>query len=188
MAETTEKKIRNREKSLIAEALRVEQANARCDTAKQKTRGDVSGGGKKPWRQKGTGRARQGSTRAPHWVGGGRAFNTTLENHHLKMNKKTRRNALIMLLQWKKENGRIVVDALEFDSPSTKQFKQFVADKNLVGKVLLLHSGASDNAVKSARNLPNVTIIHADSLNIQILLETEWLVTVPDVAGRLNIA
>lgn len=185
-----EKKIRDREQKIIAEALRVERANMRRDTARAKTRSEVRGGGAKPWRQKGTGRARQGSIRAVQWRGGGRAVGTALRNHHRKINKKVRRQALESVLEWKKDTERIVLDALSFDAPSTKQFRTFLEGRNMDGKVLFVYNSGDEleNAVKSARNLPNVVMIHADKMNLQALLQTDWLVTTPAIAEQLNLA
>jgi len=189
MAEEKKKTMNEKEKRLVAEVLRIERANARRDTAKQKSRSEVRGGGAKPWRQKGTGRSRQGSIRSVQWVGGGRAFNTTLENHHRKINKKARRRALQSVLELKTESGRVLVDKLQYDAPSTKTFVKFLEEKEATGKVLFLHDGSEDvrNAVKSARNIKNVTVLHADSINLHSLLNAEWLVTVPVVAERLNL-
>lgn len=187
MAENVE--IKRRDKTVVTEALRIERANARRDTAKQKTRGEVSGGGIKPYRQKGTGRARQGSIRAAQWVGGGRSKNTSLENHHRKINRKVRRKALATVLEWKKANAKVVVDAFQFDAPSTKKFVELLKTKEVAGKTLFVYNAndAIENAVKSARNLANVKTLHVDSINIQDLLNTEWLLVSPEVAERLNL-
>jgi len=184
--ETTKKKVN---KGLVAEALRVERANARRGCAKQKNRSEVSGGGGKPWRQKGTGRARQGSIRAVQWRGGGRAFGAALENYELKMNKKARRAALAGVLEDKAAAGRVIVDEFRFDAPSTKRFRGWLEGRQVTGKVLLIYESgeAMKNAVKSARNLPQIKCIHADRLNIADLLDSEWLLVPPAVAQKLNL-
>lgn len=189
MAESKTVEIKKRDRNLVKEALRIERANGRRDTAKQKTRGEVSGGGVKPYKQKGTGRARQGSIRAVQWVGGGRAKNTVLENHHRKINKKARQKAMAAVLEWKKGNGKVMVDALQFDVPSTKQFLSFLSGKDLAGKVLFLYNSDDSlaTAVKSARNIEKVKVLHVDAINMQDLLNTEWLLTVPAVAEQLNL-
>lgn len=182
--------IKDREQKLIAESLRIERANMRRDTAKAKTRSEVSGGGAKPWRQKGTGRARQGSIRAVQWRGGGRAVGTSLRNHHRKINKKVRRKAMVTILEWKKDNERVILDSFAFDAPSTKQFRSFLDEKKAEGKVLFIYNSdeALENAIKSARNLPNVTMVHADKINMQALLHTDWLVTTPAIAEQFTLS
>ncbi|MFA6451748.1 MAG: 50S ribosomal protein L4 [bacterium] len=188
MENTNGKKVTRLKKGLIVEALRIEQANTRRGTAKQKNRAEVSGGGVKPWRQKGTGRARQGSIRAVQWRGGGRAFGDALENYSLKMNKKARKAAVESVLQWKLAEGRIVVAELAFDEPSTKKFRAFLDDKEMTGKVLYMYEGdGTANVIKSARNLQGVKCIHADRLNIKDLLDREWLLVSPATAERLKI-
>ncbi len=186
MEKTTKKGIK---KGLVVEALRVEQANTRRGTAKQKSRGEVSGGGAKPWRQKGTGRARQGSTRAVQWRGGGRAFGHTLENYQLKMNKKARRAALDNVIELIKAEGRVVVLDLSFGEPSTKKFRQLLEEKKVDGKALFVYESgeALQNAVKSARNLANVVCLHVDRLNLKDLLGCKWLVVAQSTAERLKL-
>lgn len=176
-------------KALVAEALRIEQANTRRGTAKQKSRAEVSGGGAKPWRQKGTGRARQGSIRAVQWKGGGRAFGSALENYSLKMNKKARRAALENVLQWKLGEGRVFVGEFIYAEPSTKEFRKMLEEKEIGGKALLLYESeeATRNAVKSARNLPQVKCLHVDRLNIKDLLDYEWLLVTQSTAERLKL-
>jgi len=188
MENTNEKKVVKIKKRLVAEALRVEQANARRGTAKQKNKSEVRGGGVKPWRQKGTGRARQGSIRSVQWRGGGRAFGDALENYSLKMNKKARKAAVESVLQWKLAEGRVVVAELAFDEPSTKKFRAYIEEKEMTGKVLYMYEGdATGNVVKSARNLRGVKCLHADRLNIKDLLNHEWLLISPATAERLKL-
>ncbi len=184
-----EVKINGRTKQIIVEALRIERCNGRRDTVKQKGRGEVSGGGSKPWRQKGTGRARQGSTRAPHWVGGGRAFGSAIENHGRKINKKVRRQAVKSVIDWKIESGKVVIGTLPIDKPSTKSFRNYLAEKGVAGKVLFIYNSepASQKMKLSARNLPNVATVHSDAINIEGLINCEWIVTTPEIAEKLNI-
>ena len=189
MAEEKSTRMKDKQKKLIVEALRIESANRRRDTAKQKSRSEVRGGGSKPWRQKGTGRSRQGSIRAVQWTGGGSAFNTTIENHHRKMNRKARRLALQNVLEMKAQEGKVLVESLEYSEPSTKSFAGLIKEKGMEGKILFLHDGADnlENALKSARNIKNVNILHADAINLHALMNSEWLLTVPSVAERLNL-
>jgi len=175
-------------KDVVLEALRYQQNNMRSGTAKMKTRSDVSGGGAKPWRQKGTGRARQGSTRAVQWVGGGRAFGSSQRSYSLKMNKKARAAALRQLLTAMKEEGKLLVEALSYSEPSTKQFASFLKDKEVTGKVLFLYSSETDkNAVKSARNIPEVTILHFDRINVKDLLNNDWLLVSAADEAKLRL-
>jgi large subunit ribosomal protein L4 len=176
-------------KGLVADALRIEQSNTRRGTAKQKSRAEVSGGGAKPWRQKGTGRARQGSSRAIQWRGGGRAWGSTLENYSLKMNKKARRAALDNVLQWKLGEGRVMIGEFNYPEPSTKEFKKMLEEKEIGGKALFLYESedSTRNAMKSARNLPQVKCIHVDRLNIKDLLDYEWLLVTQSTAERLKL-
>ncbi len=176
-------------KQVIVEALRIERANGRRSTAKQKSRSEVSGGGVKPWRQKGTGRARQGSIRAVQWRGGGRAFGNTLENYSLKINKKVRKAALASVIEMKVAEGRVVICDLKIEEPSTKKFKAFLEEKKMESKVLFVYDGGeeSKNLLKSARNLQGVKCLHSDKLNIKDLLDNEWLLVGPQTAERLNL-
>jgi large subunit ribosomal protein L4 len=176
-------------KGLVVEALRIERSNARRGTAKQKSRAEVSGGGAKPWRQKGTGRARQGTIRAVQWRGGGRAFGTALENYDLKMNKKARKAALENMLQWKVGEGRVLVSEFKFDEPSTKKFAKLLEEKQIEGKVLFIYESGDEmkNAVKSARNLQKVKCLYAGRLNIGDLLDCDWLLVSPATAERLKL-
>ncbi len=174
---------------LIAEALRIEQGNARSDTKKMKTRGEVRGGGKKPFKQKGGGRARQGSIRAVQWVGGGRAFGSSAANHDRKINKKARHAALQSVIEWKQAEGRVIVDELKFDAPSTKKFVELLKSKGIEGKVLFIYESgeAMENAVKSARNLPKTTCLNSAIINLKDLLDCEWVLMAPETAARLKI-
>jgi large subunit ribosomal protein L4 len=172
MAEDKEKNT----KHLVLEALYYQETNRRRGTAKMKTRGEVRGGGVKPWRQKGTGRARQGSIRAVQWVGGGRAFGSRRNVYDLKMNKKARRAAIQALIQAKKDEGRYIADTIAMDAPSTKAFIKFMAGKSMDGKVLLVYTANTPAAiVKSARNIPEVTTLISTKLNAKDLLNNDWL-------------
>ncbi len=153
-------------------------ANARQTLASTKTRGEVSGGGKKPWKQKGTGRARQGSIRSPQWVGGGITFGPRKErNFSQKINRKTKRQALYMVLSDKLASGQLVVlDALKTEPAKTKTVASTL--KNLpVGKTVLLVAPASKPAiVRMVRNMPNVTVVSPNSLGLVDTLNHRTLV------------
>lgn len=163
-------------KHLVLEALYYQETNRRRGTAKMKTRAEVSGGGVKPWKQKGTGRARQGSTRSVQWVGGGRAFGSRRHVFDLKMNKKARRAAIEALIEAKKLESRYVADTIAMDKPSTKAFIKYLQDKSMDGKVLLVYTSETPVAVvKSARNIPEVTCLINSKLNAKDLLNNDWL-------------
>ena len=154
--------------SVIFDAVIMQRASLRQGTHAVKNRSAVRGGGRKPWRQKGTGRARQGSTRSPQWVGGGVVFGPTPRSYSYKLPRKVRRLALHSVLSQKvQENNLVVVDALSFDAPATKEFKSVLAGLNVSEKTLLILEGANSNTYLSARNIPNVKVI--DDYNVNVL-------------------
>ena len=172
---------------LLAEAVRVQQNNARSGTSHTKTRAEVSGGGKKPWKQKGTGRARAGSTRSPIWRHGGVTFGPrSNQNWELKMNKKAKTKALFMSLSDKvKHNQLIVVDAIELAAPKTKDFVAvFKALKKEVkdfgAKQLFLVSKNDDKLVRASKNIPYLKTSLASSLNILDVMKADSVVVLKD--------
>ena len=141
-------------------------ANKRQGTQKAKTRSEVSGGGRKPWRQKGTGHARQGSTRAPQWTGGGVVFAPTPRDYTIKLNKKERRLALKSVLTAKvQENKFIVLDELKFDEIKTKNFQAVLNNLN-VNKAMVVLNDNDKNVVMSAKNIPNVITAQTNTINV----------------------
>lgn len=142
------------------------RASIRAGTHSTKTRGEVSGGGKKPWRQKGTGRARQGSNRAPQWTGGGVVFGPKPRDHEMRVNKKMKRGALLSALTDAALSGKLaVVEDLPFDEPKTKRAAEILEALELFGRVLLVLPEPTDGSVESSfRNLPNVKLAYASSL------------------------
>ncbi|MGN0434938.1 MAG: 50S ribosomal protein L4 [Bilifractor sp.] len=157
--------------NLVHQAVVQYLANNRQGTQKAKTRSEVSGGGAKPWRQKGTGHARQGSTRAPQWTGGGMVFAPVPRDYSFKMNKKEKRAALKSVLTDKvQENKFLVLDELKFDAPKTKDMKK-VLDALKVEKALIIVGNDSDNAVISARNLAGVATASPETINVFDLLK-----------------
>ena len=169
---------------LVHMAVVAQLANNRQGTQKAKTRSEVSGGGKKPWRQKGTGHARQGSTRAPQWTHGGVVFAPTPRDYTIKLNKKEKRAALKSALTSRvNENKFIVVDSLSFDEIKTKKF-QAVMDNLKVSKALVVLDEASNNAVKSAKNIPTVKTAYVNTINVYDILKYNTVVaTKAAVAG-----
>ena len=161
--------------SLVHQVIEVQRANARLKLAHTKTKGEVRGGGKKPWRQKGTGRARHGSIRSPLWKGGGITFGPRTEREFgKKINKKMRRKALFMTLSDKvKENNFIVVDNLALPEIKTKNFYAILKKLPMKGtfSTLVVLKNKDENINKSARNIKKVKTILADSLNVYDILK-----------------
>lgn len=152
--------------AVLYDALTLARNNARQGTADTKTRSEVSGGGKKPWRQKGTGRARQGSTRAPHWIKGGIVFGPHPRSYAKKMNRKERRLALKSALSYKViESEMIVVDNFDLETRKTKDAKVALNNLKANKKVLLVVDELNDNVILATRNLNNVVLLEASEIN-----------------------
>lgn len=161
---------------LVHMAVVAQLANKRQGTQKAKTRSEVSGGGKKPWRQKGTGHARQGSTRAPQWTGGGVVFAPTPRDYTIRLNKKEKRLALkSVLTNCVNENKFIVLDELKFDEIKTKKM-QAVLDALNVSKALIVLNENDANVVKSARNIANVQTALTNTINVYDILKYNTVV------------
>lgn len=154
-------------KDVIFEAINLQRASLRQGTHSVKNRSAVRGGGRKPWRQKGTGRARQGTIRAPQWRGGGIVFGPTPRSYSYKMPKKMRRLALRSALSFKvQENGFTVVDAFGLEAPKTKEFTKVLSNLELSKKVLVVTESEDVNVELSARNIPGVQITTVTGLNV----------------------
>ena len=161
---------------LVHMAVVAQLANKRQGTQKAKTRSEVSGGGRKPWRQKGTGHARQGSTRAPQWTGGGVVFAPTPRDYTIRLNKKEKRLALkSVLTNCVNENKFIVLDELKFDEIKTKKM-QAVLDALNVSKALIVLNENDANVVKSARNIANVQTSLTNTINVYDILKYNTVV------------
>lgn len=159
---------------VLSNAIKLQLASLRQGTHDTKGRSEVSGGGRKPWRQKGTGRARQGTIRAPHWVGGGVVFGPTPRSHSFKMNRKERRLALKSALSDKFQNkGLCVVDSLEIASPKTKEFNSTLEGLKLNGKTLIITDGENGNVVLATRNMPNLYVIEPTGINVLDLVSAD---------------
>jgi large subunit ribosomal protein L4 len=173
---------------VVHRAIVAQLAAMRAGTHKTKTRGEVSGGGKKPWRQKGTGRARQGSTRAPHWVGGGNAFGPSPRDYTQKINKKEKRLAVRSALSNKVEEGKLfVIDGFNFTEPKTKEMIKVLTDLKLIDqKVLILLPGNDEAVYKSARNLPRVKTLVIQALNTYDLVNYDYIVTTKDAVAAIE--
>ena len=154
-------------RGVVYEAVRSEQLARRRGTAATRSRGEVSGGGSKPWRQKGTGRARAGSTRAPNWTGGGTAFGPTPRSYTVKVNRKARRRALRAALSEHARRGTIaVVDAAAFDRPSTRQAVELLGDFRPSGQLLVLLAGEEEACALSFRNLAGAAVLPAGDAGV----------------------
>ena len=162
--------------ALIYQAATAQLAARRTGTADTKTRGEVAGGGAKPYRQKGTGRARQGSKRAPHYAGGGVVFGPHPRSYEQRLPKRMKRAALHGVLTAKYGDGAIrVVDELGLEAPKTRDLVAFLTALNANGRVLVVATGSETNLEISARNLPQVVVIRADSLNVVDVLNADTL-------------
>ena len=162
---------------VVHEVVKNHLANCRQGTQSALTRAEISGGGKKPWRQKGTGHARQGSTRAPQWTHGGVAFAPKPRSYSYVLNKKVKRLALKSVLSAKAADGSIiVVDSINMDSIKTKAFRGFLDAVKCDGKAVVITSEVNENVVKSARNIPGVLTTTAKMLNVYDLLNAKYLV------------
>ena len=163
--------------TVVHEVVKNHLANCRQGTQSALTRAEVSGGGKKPWRQKGTGRARQGSTRAPQWTHGGIVFAPKPRSYSYVLNKKVKRLALKSVLSAKAKDGEIiVVDKIEMDEIKTKNFRQFLEAVKADGKAVVVTPEVNENVVKSARNLPGVVTTPARLINVYDLVNAKYLV------------
>lgn len=167
--------ITQKNEQAVHDAVVAQGANARQATAKTKKRHEVSGGGKKPWRQKGTGRARAGSSRSPLWVGGGKIFGPAgTQNYVVSQNKRAHALALKTVLSQKAVKGLIVVDEITADKISTKAFVKDLSNIKAAGKTLLV--AENENIVKSAENLSNVTLRNLGDISVYDILNSDNLV------------
>ena len=162
-------------------------ANCRAGTHDTKDRGDVRGGGKKPWRQKHTGRARSGSSRSHVWVGGGVAHGPHTRDYHQKVNKKLRRLAIRSALTLKAQSDNmLVVENIALDAPKTKAMVEFLAAVKSGRKPLIVLHETNMAAVKSAANIPGACVKHVDSVNVYDLLNHDQLIATPEAVKKLE--
>ena len=171
---------------LVHMAVVQQLANNRQGTQKAKTRGEVSGGGRKPWRQKGTGHARQGSTRSPQWTGGGVVFAPVPRDYSFKLNKKEKRAALKSALTSRvQENKFLVLDELKLDEVKTKKFAEVL--KNLkVSKAMVIVDENDKNAVLSARNIPNVITASANTINTYDVMKYSTVIATKSAVAKIE--
>jgi large subunit ribosomal protein L4 len=173
--------------TVLFEAVLMQQASLRQGTHAVKGRSEVRGGGRKPWRQKGTGRARQGSIRSPQWVGGGTAFGPTPRSYAYKMPKKVRRLAIKSALSSKvKENGMVVLEGLSFDAPKTKEMAKVLANFSTARKTLIVTADHDEFVSLSARNIPGVTVVASSGVNVLDVLHHDKLVITKEAVERVE--
>ena len=163
--------------AVVHDSVKTHLANKRQGTQSALTRAEVSGGGRKPWRQKGTGRARQGSTRAPQWTHGGIVFAPKPRDYSYTLNKKAKRLALKSVLSAKvAETNLVVIDAIKMDAPKTAEFAKFLAAVDCNTKTLVVTAEADQNVVKSGRNIPGCEVTFANLLNVYDVVNATKLV------------
>ena len=164
-------------KTVVHEVVKNHLANCRQGTQSALTRAEVSGGGRKPWRQKGTGHARQGSTRAPQWTHGGIVFAPKPRDYSYVLNKKVKRLALKSALSAKVAEGKlIVIDSIKMDAIKTADFRKFLNAVNCDGKAVVVTPAVDTVVVKSARNIPGVLTTPANNLNVYDIINAQYLV------------
>lgn len=164
-------------KNVLYDAIILSRASLRQGTHSTKNRSEVSGGGRKPWRQKGTGRARQGSTRAPHWYHGGVVFGPHPRTYGKKMNRKERVLALKSALSYKvEENEIIILDELDVKTPKTKDMIKLLNDIKAPKKTLIVVDELSDNLILATRNIPKVELLEASEINVLDIIGADGLV------------
>ncbi|MGO4369589.1 50S ribosomal protein L4 [Paenibacillus sp. MCAF20] len=173
--------------TVMHSAVVLQQAAERQGTHKSKGRSEVRGGGRKPWKQKGTGRARQGSIRSPQWVGGGTVFGPTPRTYGFKLPRKVRRLAIKSALSSKViANEIIVLDQLTFAAPKTKEFANILNNLKVDRKALVVTANYEDNVALSARNIPGVKFVAADGINVRDVLVYDKLIITKEAVEKVQ--
>ncbi|MGE8207246.1 50S ribosomal protein L4 [Heyndrickxia sp. NPDC080065] len=163
--------------NVLFDAIVMQRASLRQGTSKVKNRSEVSGGGRKPWRQKGTGRARQGSIRSPQWRGGGTVFGPVPRSYSYKLPKKVRRLAIKSALSSKVlEEKILVLESLSFAAPKTKEFVAVLKNLSVGKKALVVTDGSDVNVALSARNIPGITVVEANGVNVLDVVSHDQLI------------
>lgn len=172
---------------VVYEVVKNQLANKRQGTQSAKTRAEVRGGGRKPWRQKGTGRARQGSIRSPQWKGGGVVFAPKPRDYSYSVPKKVRRLALKSVLTDKLQNNEmIVVDQLSFDAPKTKEMKKVLANLKADKKALIVMAEKDANVIRSANNIPNIATALVNTINVYDILKYNSFIITKEAVKRVE--
>ena len=172
---------------VVFDAVLSQRASLRQGTHKVKNRSDVSGGGRKPWRQKGTGRARQGSIRSPQWRGGGIVFGPTPRSYSFKLPKKVRRLAMRSVLSSKvQENNLVVLEGLTLDTPKTKDMVSILSNLEVSRKALIVTADLNEFVSLSARNIPGITVVEANGINVLDVLNHDKLIITKDAVQKVE--
>ncbi|MBO2945818.1 50S ribosomal protein L4 [Paenibacillus sp. F411] len=172
---------------VLHSAVLLQRASLRRGTHKVKGRSEVRGGGRKPWKQKGTGRARQGSIRSPQWKGGGVVFGPTPRSYSFKLPKKVRRLAIKSALSSKvQDNSIIVLDQLTMNAPKTKEFANILSNLKVGSKALIVAPSYDDNVALSARNIPGVKFVAADGINVLDVLTYDQLIITKEAVQKVE--
>ena len=175
--------------AVLYDELTLTRNSLRQGTADTKTRSEVSGGGRKPWKQKGTGRARQGSIRAPHWPGGGIVFGPHPRSYSKKMNKKERRLALKSALSYKTiESKLVVIDNMNIADAKTKTIVNLLNNLKLTGNILLVTDSLNENIVLATRNLPNIILLEAGEINTYDVIAADVMVVTEEAIKKIEEA
>ena len=173
----------------LYDVVNAQRAAMRQGNASVKNRAEVRGGGRKPWRQKGTGRARHGSIRSPQWRGGGVVFGPTPRSYDVKLNQKVRQLALRSALSYKASNGQLViVESVGIEEAKTKLFSQFLKEIGVEGKALVVATAFGDNEVRAARNIPTVAFSQVNHVSVYDILNCKTLVITKDAVQVLEEA
>ena len=173
--------------AVVHDVVKNHLANKRQGTQSALTRAEVSGGGRKPWKQKGTGRARQGSTRAPQWTHGGVVFAPKPRDYSYTLNKKTRRLALKSALSAKAAaESIIVIDEIKMEAPKTKEFAAFLSAVGVQGKALVVTAAADENVFKSGRNIPGCQVTFANLINVYDIIKADKLVVDQEALKKIE--
>lgn len=173
--------------AVLYDAITLARNSQRQGTAKTKTRSEVSGGGRKPWRQKGTGHARQGSTRAPQWVGGGTVFGPQPRTYFKKMNRKERRLALKSALSYKTQDKELIVlDNLNLETSKTKDMLKVLEAIKANKNILIVVEELTENVILSTRNIPNVVLLQANEINTLDIIASDNLVITKEAVKQIE--
>lgn len=173
--------------AVLYDAITLARNSQRQGTAKTKTRSEVSGGGRKPWRQKGTGHARQGSTRAPQWVGGGTVFGPQPRTYFKKMNRKERRLALRSALSYKTQDQELIVlDNLNLETNKTKDMLKVLEAIKANKNILIVVEELTENVILSTRNIPNVVLLQANEINTLDIVASDNLVITKEAVKQIE--
>ncbi|MQS76832.1 50S ribosomal protein L4 [Companilactobacillus halodurans] len=173
--------------NVVTDAVIMQRASMRQGTHDVKNRSEVRGGGRKPWRQKGTGRARQGSIRSPQWVGGGVVFGPTPRSYSYRLPKKVSRLALKSVLSQKAaDSNLIVIDSISYDKPSTKNFAQLLNKVGADNKVLVVVEDGNDNVALSARNIDKVQVVAPEGVNVLDVINANKLVVTQAALSKIE--